>query len=111
MTPGLWKALVAAAVGIGLVLGGVWLKGTMAEAAQADVLREQIKADRAAQERANGIAQAAEEQLEAERQKSADLNRKWSQIRESKSRAVCALDDDTVSLLRDATSPASVPER
>ncbi len=106
-----WQSVAACAVVIWLSLAGYWLKGVVAEAEQADVLRGQIKANREAQDRINAVAQAAETTLAAERQKAAELNRKWRKTRDAETRAVCALDDDTLGVLREAARPAGVPAR
>lgn len=111
MLPMWVKPVAACAVVVWLFLAGFWLKGVVAEAGQADVLREQIKASREAQEKLNGIATAAEAKLAAERQQAAELNRKWRKTREAENRAVCPLDDDTIGVLREATRPAGVPAR
>lgn len=106
-----WQSVAACAVVIWLFLAGFWLKGVVAEAAQAEVLREQIKANREAQDKLNAVARAAEATLAAERQKAAELNRKWRKTRDAENRAVCALDDDTLGVLREAARPAGVPAR
>lgn len=111
MTPGWWKVAAVCAAGIWLSLAGYWMKGLVEEAGQAQVLREQIKANRDAQDKINAVARAAETQLAAERRKAAELNRKWKAIRETESHAVCTLDDDTLGLLRDATVPAGLLPR
>lgn len=111
MIPGWWKAAAVLVVAGWLFLAGYWLKGVVEESEQADVLREQIKTNREAQERVNARAALAESQLAAERAKAAALNRKWSKIRETEGRSVCTLDDDTLGLLREARKPAGVPAR
>lgn len=111
MIPARWKLPLACALAIWLLLAGYWLKGLVEEAKQAETLREQVKANAAAQDRINGIAAETETKLAANRRREAEINRKWNTIREAESRAVCTLDDDVISLLRDATVPASLPAR
>ena len=102
-----WKiGLVAAAILL-VFDAGYYVKGKFDEADQAEVLRDQIRADRTEQDRVAGVAKAAEADLLAQRQKLANLNKRWSAYRAQKDHTDCRLDPDAIGLLKDATSGAS----
>lgn len=101
-------AIVAAVIVI--FNAGFFIKGKFEEAAQADILRQQIKAQAEKQDDMKAKAEAAEAMLAALRRNQSDINRKWNQIR-AQDPSLCLLGDSRVGLLREATSPAGEAAR
>jgi Tfp pilus assembly protein PilO len=101
-------AIVAAVIVI--FNAGFFIKGKFEEAAQADILRQQIKAQAEKQDDMKAKAEAAEAVLSALRRNQSDINRKWNQIR-AQDPSLCLLGDSRVGLLREATGPAGEAAR
>jgi hypothetical protein len=98
------KLLASAAVALFVFLGGYYVKDKIDEAAQADLLRQQIKAQVEQQDALTAKAAATEAERDAWRQRFGNLNRKWSVIR-AQEPDTCPLGDSRIGLLRDATAP------
>lgn len=82
---------------------GYHVKGWMDDEEKSATYKAQVEANQAAQDIINAKSKQVESDLAAERVKSADLNKKWSEAR-AKTHTKCILDSNAVSLLRDATA-------
>lgn len=98
------KALAVTAAFVLIFISGYFVKDKIDEAAQADLLRQQIKAQIERQDAMAATARATEAERDAWRQRFATLNRKWSEIRAQEPNS-CLLGDSRIGLLRDATAP------
>jgi hypothetical protein len=98
------KLLASAALALFVFLGGYYVKDKIDEAAQADLLRQQIKAQVERQDVLTDIARRTEKELAMIRAANSKLNRRWSSIRAEKPNPNL-LDADRIGLLRDATAP------
>lgn len=96
---------------LGFTLLILWIDGKFEDAAQADILRKQIAANVEKQDEITARAEKAEADVLTEKEKYANLQRQWRKIRASENHSVCALDGDTIGLLREATRAAGVPAR
>ncbi len=108
--PNYLKYSLAVALLVVCFVAGMWVKGKFEEAEQADLLRQQIAAQVKRQDDINAIAHRLEADLAKARQRSNNINRKWSVIR-AKNPSDCVLDDGRIRLLRDATTPAVESQR
>jgi Tfp pilus assembly protein PilN len=101
----LWlKAGAAVAVVVLIFVGGYFVKGKIEEAEQADILRQQIKAQIERQDVFAAAAKRTEDELARIKAEKSKTNREWDKIRAEKP-ATHLLDDRRIRLLRDATAP------
>lgn len=105
-----WKLGAIAAAVVVIFNAGFYVSEKFEEAAQADILRQQIKAQTEKQDSMAAKAEAAEAELSALRRNQSTINRKWNQIR-AKDPSLCLLGDSRVGLLRDATGPVGEASR
>lgn len=98
------KIAALAATVLTVFLGGYFVKGKIEEAEQADLLRQQIRAQIERQDALTAIARRTEDELTRARAANANLNRRWNTLRAEKPDP-CLLDADRIGLLRDATAP------
>jgi hypothetical protein len=95
-------ALLAAVVLV--FVGGYFVKGKIEEAEQADILRQQIKAQIERQDVLAENAKRTEAELARIRAEKTNTDREWDKIRAEKP-ATHLLDARRIRLLRDATAP------
>lgn len=110
MSPVLLRMGLLALAVLSVFLGGYFVKGKIEEAEQADVLRQQIRAQVQRQDELAAKAEAVEAELANLRQKQSTINRKWNQLRAQES-SPCLLGDSRIGLLRDATGPVGETAR
>ena len=100
-----WKMGITAVAIIFLFNAGFSVKGKFDEAAQADILRDQIKAATAKNDQLQKIAVKTEAKEAADRQVISSLQQQWSADRAKKKSPDCPLSSDSLSLLGQATVP------
>lgn len=110
MNPALIRMGLLTLAVLSVFLGGYFVKGKIEEAEQADVLRQQIRAQVERQDKLAAKAEAVEAELAVLRQKQSTINRKWSELR-AQEPSPCLLGDSRIGLLRDATGPVGETPR
>lgn len=98
-----WKAIAIGLAVAAVFYAGMRMQGALDRVEADKLIAEQVEANKAAQDAMNTKAAKVEADLAAERQKSSDLQKRWSKLN-AKPHAVCTLPADTILLLKDATA-------
>ena len=103
-----WKPAAVIIAALAVFYTGYHVRGAFDDVAAQKLLNEQMEASKAAQDEINAKAAKVEADLAAERQKSSDLQKRWSKLN-AKPHTACKLSDDAIGVLKDATADDKNP--